>query len=368
MKPLIIGEKKVRVPIVQGGMGIAISLSGLASAVANQGGIGVISAAAIGMTEPDFDTNFKAANKRALIKEIQKAKSLTDGVLGVNIMLAHTDDSELIKTSINEKIDVIFLGAGLPLNVPKTISLDVMKNSSTKFIIKVSSAKAARIIYQYWSDKYNIIPDGIVLEGPLAGGHLGFKKKDLENNTAISLMDLVKQTVEITKPFQEKYKKEIPIIAGGGIHSGKDIYEIMQHGANAVKMGTRFVTTHECDASIGFKNTYINATKKDFEIITSPLGLPGRVIRNNFVDEINSGKRIPFKCPWKCLKTCDFKKVKYCVANSLYNSAQGFMNNGFAFAGAKAYLAKKIQSVKETFEELILEYSSLSFGKAEITV
>ena len=181
MKPLIIGEKKVRVPIVQGGMGIAISLSGLASAVANQGGIGVISAAAIGMTEPDFDTNFKAANKRALIKEIQKAKSLTDGVLGVNIMLAHTDDSELIKTSINEKIDVIFLGAGLPLNVPKTISLDVMKNSSTKFIIKVSSAKAARIIYQYWSDKYNIIPDGIVLEGPLAGGHLGFKKKDLEN-------------------------------------------------------------------------------------------------------------------------------------------------------------------------------------------
>ena len=370
MKPLFIGDKKVRIPIVQGGMGIAISLSGLASAVANQGGIGVISAAAIGMTEPDFHTNFKEANKRALKKEIQKAKSKTDGILGVNIMLAHTDSIELIKTSIQENIDVLFIGAGLPLTVPKLISLDVIKNTSTKLMIKVSSAKAARIIYQYWSDKYNIIPDGIVIEGPLAGGHLGFKHKELENNTATPLSEIVKQTVKIAKPFEQQYNKEVPIIAGGGIHSGKDIYDIMQHGAKAVKMGTRFVPTHECDAALNFKKSYVNCKQNDLSIITSPLGLPGRVINNDFVNEINSGKQIPFKCSWKCLTTCDFKKVKYCVAQSLYNSAQGRMDLGFAFAGAKAYLIKKIQSVKEIFSELILAYNNIEYtqiGKRAIS-
>ena len=179
MNELKIGNLSVKIPIIQGGMGVCVSLSGLASAVANEGGIGVISAVGIGMTEPDYQKNFREANKKALKREIRKARLKTNGIIGVNIMMAVTDFDDLLEVALKEKIDVVFIGAGLPLKRPPNINRSVLECSNTKFIPKVSSARAAKLIFQYWSQKYNRVPDAIVLEGPLAGGHIGFKKDEI---------------------------------------------------------------------------------------------------------------------------------------------------------------------------------------------
>jgi len=358
MKELSIGNLKVRTPIIQGGMGVAISLSGLASSVANEGGIGVISAVGVGMNETDYKIDFPGANQRALRKEIKKARSLTDGILGVNIMLAVTDYKDLIQICIDEKINVIFLGAGLPLQIPVDMTVSELKKLNTKFIPKLSSAKAVSVILQYWSNKYNHVPDAFVIEGPLAGGHLGFKKEELIEPVK-PLSSIIKETVRVIKPYEKQFKKEIPCIAAGGIYTGADIYDIFQYGAKAVKMGTRFVTTHECDASLEFKESYLNCKKEDIVIIDSPVGLPGRVIMNNFVKQINRGEEKPFKCNWRCLKNCDFKNIQYCIAETLHNSAKGIMTEGFSFAGANAYKAKKLLSVKETIRELVSEYDEI---------
>ena len=356
MGTLKIGNLTAKIPVVQGGMGVAISLSGLASAVANEGGIGVISAVGIGMTEPDYIKNFHEANIRALRKEIRKARILSNGAIGVNIMLALTDYEELIITSIQEKIDVIFMGAGLPMKIPTIIENAGLNGHNTKLVPKVSSAKAAKVIFQYWANKFNFIPDAVVVEGPLAGGHLGFSKTDLTDDS-ITLASIVRETVNILIPFEEKFGKKIPVIAGGGINSGKNMYDILEAGAQAVKIGTLFVPTYECDAATAFKESYINSKKEDIVIIDSPVGLPGRVIKNNFVEQIMLGKTKPYKCPWRCLTTCNVSDAPFCIAQALFNSAQGKMDEGFVFAGAKAYLSDKMRHVSEVIETLISEYN-----------
>jgi nitronate monooxygenase len=356
MQSFNIGNLSVKLPIVQGGMGVAVSLSGLASAVANEGGIGVISAAGIGMLEPDYMKNFHEANKRALRKEIRKAKSMTHGVLGVNIMMALTDHEELIKVAIEEKIDVIFMGAGLPLKIPYIIAEAGLSGHHTKLVPKVSSAKAAHLIFRYWDSHYNFLPDAVVVEGPMAGGHLGFKKENLGMNR-IPLQQLVEETVSVIRPFEEASGKTIPVIAGGGLHTGKDIYEIMKAGAKGVKIGTRFVTTHECDASLAYKESYLAARKEDIVIIDSPVGLPGRVVKNKFVQQIMNGEAKPFKCPWKCLSSCDYRKAPFCIAQALFNSARGNMEEGFAFAGANAYLANEINHVSDVINDLVAGFN-----------
>lgn len=357
MDALQIGDLRVKYPIVQGGMGVAISLAGLASAVANAGGIGVISAAAIGMREKDYAKNFREANLRALRKEIQKAKSLTNGVLGVNIMMALSDHEDLLVTAIKEGIDIAIMGAGLPLKMPQVIINAGLEGHKTKLAVKVSSGKAARLIFQSWANHYNIIPDAVVVEGPMAGGHLGFKPTELEGEL-VPLSTLVKDTVEAIKSFEVQFGKTVPVIAAGGVYTGQDMFDIMQAGAKAVKLGTRFVTTHECDADIRFKESYINSTSKnDITIIKSPVGLPGRVINSEFVEQIKRGETKPFKCVWQCLSSCDYTKAPYCISQVLFNSAQGKMKKGFAFAGTNAYRATKIQYVAEIFEELIAGYN-----------
>ncbi len=365
MKPLKIGDIEAKIPIVQGGMGVCISLSGLASAVANEGGVGIISAVGIGLTEPDYIKNYREANKRALKKEIRKAKSKTDGILGVNLMLAITDFDDLFKVAIEEEIDIIIIGAGLLLNRPKNVSAELFESTKTKFIPKVSSARATRIIINSWLNKFGRIPDGFVLEGPLAGGHLGFANKEL-NHPDNKLEKLLNDTLNVLNDFEQKTGEKIPLIAGGGIYTGKDIYKTLEMGASAVKMGTRFVTTHECDASIEFKNNYINCKEEDITIIDSPVGLPGRVILNDFVKSINNGYTKPVKCPWKCLKTCNYKEVKYCIAQALFNAAQGKLDEGFSFAGSNAWQAKRIQYVKDVFKELIQEYEYNKFAVEKI--
>jgi nitronate monooxygenase len=348
---LKIGDLISKVPIIQGGMGVAISLSGMAAAVANEGGIGVIAAAIPGVHEPDFATHTSRANIRVLRREIRKARQKTSGILGVNIMVALTDFAEMVKTSLQEGIDIIFAGAGLPLDLPGYRG----PHSLTKLVPIVSSARATRIICQKWLSRYGVLPDAVVVEGPMAGGHIGFKAGQIED-PGFSLDHLVAEVIETLRPFEAQNRAAIPVIAAGGVYSGKDIYEYLKLGAAGVQMGTRFVATHECDADDAFKQMYIDAGEEDMVIINSPVGLPGRAIRNPFLEEVNQGKRKIFKCPFHCIKTCDAKKSPYCIAMALGNASKGKLKHGFAFAGKNAHRIKEILSVKELITRLKDEF------------
>jgi nitronate monooxygenase len=348
---LKIGHLISKVPIIQGGMGVGISLAGLASAVANEGCIGVIAAAMIGIHEPDITTNSEQANTRALRREIRKARKKTNGILGVNIIVALTDYEAMVRASIEEGADIIFSGGGLPLNLPGFLT----EGARTKLVPIVSSGRAAAIICKKWWREYKYIPDGFVVEGPKAGGHIGFKADQVDNPN-VSLEIITAEVIDTVSTFEQKHHQSIPVIAAGGIFTGEDIYNFLKLGASGVQLGTRFVATHECDADQAFKQVYVDAGIEDMAIIKSPLGLPGRVVRNQFVDQVKQGEKKPFKCPFKCIKTCTPHKSPYCIALALANAQRGRFKNGFAFAGKNAYLVKKIISVKELVESLKTEF------------
>lgn len=347
---LRIGEHRARLPIVQGGMGVGISLSGLASAVALEGGVGVIATAGIGAFELDFHHNFLEANIRALRREIRRAKERVQGrgVLGVNIMAALTNFADMVRTSIEERIDVIFSGAGLPLNLPSFLP----KGSLTKLAPIVSSGRAAALICKRWLEKYYYAPDAVVVEGPKAGGHLGFKQEQLDDPN-FSLEKLVPEVIEAVRPYEERSGKTIPVIAAGGVYDGEDIAKFLKMGAAGVQMATRFVATHECDASPKFKEAFVRAREEDLVIIQSPVGLPGRALRNKFIEDVEQGRRQPYTCPYHCIRTCDYKESPYCIAIALTNAQQGRLKGGFVFAGSNAYRVNQIVSVAELIAELV---------------
>lgn len=351
MNELRIGNLTVAVPIIQGGMGVGISLSGLAAAVANEGGVGVISSAGLGLLYKNYSGNLFEASIYGLKEEIRKAREKTKGIIGVNVMVAMTNFVDMIKTSIAEKVDIIIAGAGLPLDLPSFLN----KESITRLIPIVSSARATRIICEKWKANYDYLPDAVIVEGPKAGGHLGFKEEQIGDNE-YALEKLVPEIVDELKTFEVKYSKSIPLIAAGGIYTGEDISNIMKLGASGVQMGTRFVTTDECDASHGFKQSYIDAAEKDIEIIKSPVGMPGRAILSTFIQKVKEGKKQPLHCPFKCIRTCDISKSPYCIIIALVNALKGNFENGFAFAGSNAFRATRISSVKEVFQALIQEY------------
>ncbi len=355
MQTLKIGDLEPRIPVIQGGMGVAVSLSGLASAVANEGGIGIISSAVIGMLLPGFSKDLQRANVIALRREIRKTRRMTSGIIGVNIMMALTDYEEHMVVAVEEGVDLIISGAGLPLKVPQVLLDDKAGANRTKFLPIVSSAKAASLIFRYWSSHYGVIPDGVVVEGPAAGGHLGFKKDELEEPRH-SLGKVVPEVVEVMRTYGEQYGRDLPVIAAGGIYTGEDMYRIMEKGAAGVQIATRLVPTHECDASQAFKEAYVESREEDLMIIESPVGLPGRAIRNRFLEEVEGGKRHPVNCPWKCLRTCDYQTAPYCIALALVNAAKGNLKNGFVFAGSSAYRTEKISSVQEVLQEMLEEY------------
>ena len=352
MKKLNIGNLSISVPIVQGGMGVGISLSGLASAVANEGGVGVISSAGLGLLYRNLSKDYIQASIMGLKEELRKAREKTKGVIGVNVMVAMSNFTDMVKMAIAEKADIIFSGAGLPLNLPSFLQ----KDSVTKLVPIVSSARAARVIAEKWHSLYNYLPDAFVVEGPKAGGHLGFKDEQI-NDEHFSLEHILPEVIDEVQDMGARYGKEIPVIVAGGIYTGEDIKRFMDMGASGVQMGTRFVTTEECDASDVFKQTYIEAKQEDIQIIKSPVGMPGRAIFSKFIQKVKEGQKQPKTCICKCIKTCDISKSPYCIIAALYNAFKGNMDNGYAFAGANAFRATKIVSVKETFRSLLDEFS-----------
>lgn len=351
LRQLAIGDKVARLPIIQGGMGVGISLSGLASAVANAGGIGVIASAGIGMYEHDFYTDYLKANTRALRREIRKAKLLTGGILGLNIMVAFSNYGDLVRVAIEEEIDLIFSGAGLPMTLPEFLN----GNSKTKLVPIISSGRAARLICKRWLSRYDYLPDAVVVEGPKAGGHLGFSQAQIFDPD-FALEKLVPEVVAEVRAFSDQYGKPIPVIAAGGIYNGSDIRAIMELGADAVQMGTRFVATHECDADINFKQAYIDARPEDVVIINSPVGMPGRAIQNQYLADVSKGIKKPYKCPYHCILTCDYTNSPYCIAHALISAKRGRFRNGFAFAGANVYRVSEIVSVEQLISSLVTEY------------
>ncbi|MFT4072171.1 MAG: nitronate monooxygenase family protein [Dysgonamonadaceae bacterium] len=349
MKSFFIGNLEIKLPIIQGGMGVGVSLSGLASAVANEGGIGVISCAGLGLIYHKSPGDYLNKCIAGLKEEIQKAKEKSKGVIGVNIMVALTNYADMVKTSIAEKVDVIFSGAGLPFDLPSFLTSD----SKTKLVPIVSSARAAKIICDKWKNNYNYLPDAIVVEGPKAGGHLGFKVNQL-NDEQYSLEHLIPEVVSIANMYKEE--KDIPVIAAGGISTGEDILRFIEMGASGVQLGTLFVTTKECDASETYKNVFVNATQEDIKIIQSPVGMPGRAINGEFILSVENGNETPKSCPFHCIKTCDYTKSPYCIVQCLYQAAKGNMKKGYAFSGINVHLSQKISSVKEVISNLKAEF------------
>ena len=341
LKELTIGNLRADIPIVQGGMGIGVSLSNLAAAVANEGGIGTISGVQIGFREPDFLRDPVKANLRAIEKEIKKAREKTKGIIAMNFMAAMNNYELYVKKALEEKIDIIVSGAGLPLALPRLV-----KGTDTKIVPIVSSAKAAKIIIRSYL-KADRLPDALVVEGPLAGGHLGFKMEELLENKCMSLVDIVKEVKLLLKSYEDEYKVKIPLIAAGGIRTRHDIIQLKEAGADGFQIASLFVPTLECDAHQNFKSAYINASDDQIKIIKSPVGMPGRAIETNF---LTRGKSIIENC-YKCMPGCNPKEIPYCISEGLINSVEG--RDGLIFSGANLSSVNKMTSVREVINNLI---------------
>lgn len=345
-KPLRIGNLAAPVPVIQGGMGVGVSLSSLAGAVAAEGGIGVISTAQIGYREPDFDTDPIGANLRAIKTEVEKARQIAkDGVLGVNIMVATRKYEEYVKASVDAGIDLIISGAGLPMELPKLVG-----TAKTKLAPIVSSVKSVQVIMRYWWKKYSRLPDAVVVEGPLAGGHLGFHKEQLEDIEGLHYDGEVRAIIEKVNETAAEHDVQIPVVMAGGIYTREDMEHYLEMGASGVQMATRFVTTYECDADEAYKQSYIDAKKEDIVIVESPVGMPGRAILNPFMKRAKEGQ-IPHEKCHLCISTCKGTDTPYCITDALINAVKGKVNDALLFCGANAYRATHLEHVKEIMEE-----------------
>jgi NAD(P)H-dependent flavin oxidoreductase YrpB (nitropropane dioxygenase family) len=322
----------------------------LAGAVAKQGGIGVISAAQPGFRAEDFATNVRQANIKALSNEIKLAKEQSDGgIIGVNIMVAMQGYEDFVHCAIDAGADIIISGAGLPMDLPKFAA-----GSNIKLAPIVSSAKAAKVILTRWAKQEDVTADMVVIEGPKAGGHLGFKADEVEGYTDEMMDAEIAKILEVVAQFEEKYSKKIPVIFGGGVYTREDIDHYMSLGLDGVQMATRFVATEECDADINFKMAYVNAKKEDIQIVKSPVGMPGRAIVNDFIRRTRAGKDPIEKC-YGCLAKCNPKEIPYCISQALFKAANGDTDNALLFCGENAYRVDKITTVKEIFDELTKE-------------
>lgn len=348
LSSLIIGDLVAKVPIIQGGMGVGVSLSSLAGAVAREGAIGVISAAQPGYLEEDFSNNPLTANLRSLGNHIKKAKEISNnGIIGVNIMCASKNYEEYVKCAIDNGADLIISGAGLPTDLPKLV-----EGYKIKIAPIVSPPKSASVILKMWDRRYGRTADMVVIEGPKAGGHLGFSNESLEEYESKDYDKEVLEIIEIVKEYENKYNKKIPVVFAGGVFDRKDIDHYISLGCSGVQMATRFVATEECDADINFKMAYINSKKEDIVIVKSPVGLPGRAINNKFMKDKKLINEKITKC-YKCLKKCNMADIPYCITGALVRAVKGDIDNSLVFCGENAYRLNKIITVKELIKELI---------------
>lgn len=348
MNSLNLGEKVVEIPLIQGGMGVGISLGNLAGSVAANGGIGIISTAQIGFREPDFDRHPKEANARAIQKEMDKARAISpDGLVGYNIMVALREYKEQVKAAVQAGADIIISGAGLPTELP-----GLTEGSNTKIAPIVSTEKSAKVILKYWGRKYHRTADLIVIEGPQAGGHLGFKKEELAYFTPEEYEKEIRKIIAAVHLSEEEYQVKIPIFIAGGIYDAGGVKKALDLGADGVQVASRFVTTWECDADMRYKEAYLNAKKEDIVIVKSPVGMPGRAIMNPFMKRVMQGEKIGHSPCHGCLVKCNPSEIPYCITDSLVHAARGEVDEALLFCGANAYRADHLETVKEVIDSL----------------
>ena len=356
LKPLVIGDLEIKIPIIQGGMGVRVSVASLAAAVANCGAGGTI--ASVGLP-PDTEENradVPKSSREYLQKEIRRARELSDGVIGINIMVALSNYEDLVRTTAKENADYIVSGAGLPISLP-----EFAEGSSIKLIPLIASARGAKILLKTWKRRYNRLPDAFVVEGPLSGGHIaGYSLEELESGKGTTqteplLENAVKDVLNLVAEYEKEYGVSIPVIAAGGIFDGKDVAKFLRLGAKGVQIGTRFVATFECSAADEFKQLYIKAGEDDIVFIQSPVGMPAKVIRTKFIDKIMRGEGADFNCNYRCLRTCDPATVPYCIAKALIDAVEGDIDNAVVLAGTNVSRVTKIVSVKELIDEIVAE-------------
>lgn len=346
IKPLKIGELTAPFPVIQGGMGVGISLSHLAGTVAACGGVGILSAAQIGFREEGFEKDPIGTNLKAIKKEICKARKIANGgIIGINIMVATQRYEEYVKAAVESGVDLIISGAGLPVDLPEFV-----EGSKTKIAPIVSTVKSAKVICKMWDRHYHRVPDLVVIEGPKAGGHLGFSRKQLEIFTPEVYDQEIRQIIELVKEYEKKYQKRIPVVVAGGIFDREDFLHALELGADGVQMGTRFVTTYECDAAEEYKKAYINVSKENIVLVDSPVGMVGRAVGNTFA--LAEGKKEPVKKCYQCIKTCNPGDTPYCITNALVKAAKGETENALVFCGENAWKCNKIEHVGDILREL----------------
>ena len=346
---------QLEVPIIQGGMGVGVSLGNLAGAVAHAGGMGVVSTVNAGYREADFNRNPLNANLRALKQEITKAKDMAqgNGLVAINIMVAVNHYEETVRAAVEAGVQAIISGAGLPMELPSFVD-----NNEVALAPIVSSGKAAKTIMRYWEKKHNRLPDFIVIEGPMAGGHLGFKRDEIEGGTAKNTSEILQEVLIEIAEFEEKYKSKIPVFVGGGVFDGSDMASLIAQGASGVQIGTRFIATKECDASEEYKNVIISAKEEDVVIIKSPVGMPGRSIRTPLIKRLEEGISLPPNCCNDCLKACPHgNKTPYCISRALIEAVKGNYEEGLFFCGANVGRINTMTTVPQLIDEIMTEYN-----------
>jgi len=351
IQPLVLGDIEVKIPIIQGGMGVRVSTSALASAVANCGAAGTIASVGLSPDTPETRCNVPLACREGLIKEIHLAKEKTKGVFGVNIMVALSNYEDMVRTTAEEKVAYIISGAGLPISLP-----EFAEGSDVKLIPLLASARGAALLLKTWKRRYNRLPDAVIVEGPLSGGHIGnHSLEELKAGELKKLETCFEDVRSIVNEYEFLSNKKIPLIAAGGIFDGKDMARFLKLGASAVQIGTRFIVTHECSADQSYKKLFIDSGEKDIVYIQSPVGMPAKVIRTKFVDEMLAGGRRPISCVYQCLRTCDPGSVPFCIAKALIDAVEGDVDNGIVFSSSYINRVNKMVSVQELIDEIMSE-------------
>ncbi len=346
MQELKIGNKTAKTPIIQGGMGVGVSRSQLAGAVAAEGGIGVISTAQIGYDEEGFTKDPKRCNQNALVKHIKRAKAQArDGLVGVNVMVALKDYAAHVKTAVKAGADLVISGAGLPVTLPELVA-----GSDTKIAPIVSTEKAVHVILKMWERKYQRTADLIVVEGPKAGGHLGFSSKELEGPMAGYDAE-IRKIIETVRAYGRKFGQKIPVIVAGGIFSKEDAAHALELGADGIQAASKFVATEECDAHPAYKEAYIKAGEPDIAIIKSPVGMPGRALKNAFLERVQQSRMAVEAC-YGCLAKCNPHETPYCITDALIRAVKGDVEQGLVFCGADVWKIKRMSTVHTVMQEL----------------
>jgi len=338
---------EVPVPVIQGGMGVRVSAFSLASAVSNHGAIGTI--ASVGLGNPElYAKDYVKGSSDSLALEIRRAKARTSGPLAVNVMVALSNYEPLVRTAVDEGADMIISGAGLPLSLPRYVG-----DSDVALVPIVSSARAADVIFRSWTRKTCRMPDAFVVEGPLAGGHLGFALEDdlafPENRLETVVADVVRV---VQQHAAETSTDPVPVIAAGGMFQRSDVDRMFDAGASGVQVGTQFVCTYECAVDDAFKKVYIGATESDVVLFRSPVGMLARAVKTPLLEKVLNGEKIKFPCMYKCLRTCAGLKAPFCIARALINARNGNIEEGLVFAGSNVDRVSEITTVKAILDKL----------------